>query len=85
MDLVAPSMAELKEREIEGDKSQPGELKAVVNHWLEVIDDWVERLDEGMGGTAPTGADPEVAGGPPDPPPGDGARSRAGVPDGMTA
>jgi hypothetical protein len=63
-------MAELKRREIESGELQPGELKALVNHWVEVIDDWVERLDEGMGGTAPTGADPELAGGPPDPPPG---------------
>jgi hypothetical protein len=62
-------MAELKRREIESDDSPPGELKDPIDHWVEVIDDWVAHLDQGMGGTA-EGADPELAGKPPDPTPG---------------
>src|ERR1700682_3390093 len=68
--LVASSMAELKRREVENGDSQPGELKDLVDHWVEVIDEWVEHLDQGMGGTAQAGADPDKAGRPPDPAPG---------------
>ncbi|HXM71664.1 MAG TPA: hypothetical protein VN940_00390 [Candidatus Dormibacteraeota bacterium] len=63
-------MAELNRREIDGGNLRPGELKDLVDHWVEVIDDWVEQLDQGMGGSAQTGADPDVARQPPDPAPG---------------
>jgi len=63
-------MAELKRQAIESGDSQPGELKELVDHWVEVIDDWVEHLDQGMGGTAQKGADPANASQPPDPSPG---------------
>jgi len=62
-------MAELKRRAIDGDDSESGELKDLVAHWVEVIDDWVEHLDEGRGETA-LGADPAQAYQPPDPTPG---------------
>src|ERR1700694_4999070 len=67
------ALAELKRREIESGDSQPGELKDLVDHWVEVIDHWVEHLDLGMGGSAQTGADPDEAGQPPDPAPGPAA------------
>ena len=63
-------MAELKRREIESGDSESGELMSLIDHWVQVIDAWVEHLDEGMGGTAPKGADPEEACQPPDPTPG---------------
>jgi hypothetical protein len=63
-------MAELKGREIDSGDSQSGELKTLIDHWVEVIDEWVEHLDAGMGGTAPKGADPAEACQPPDPLPG---------------
>jgi hypothetical protein len=37
-----------------------GELNERVAHWVQVIDRWVERIDQGMGGTT-DGADPAVA------------------------
>ena len=54
----APSMAELKQRDIESDDSRSGELTDMIDHWVEVTDEWVEHLDAGMGGTALKGADP---------------------------
>jgi hypothetical protein len=63
-------MAEPKRREIESGDSEPGELISPIDHWVQVIDDWVVPLDEGMGGTAPIGADPAEACQPPDPSPG---------------
>jgi hypothetical protein len=63
-------MAEVKQRDIESGDSRSGELKDLIDHWVEVIDEWVEQLDEGMGGTAPKGADPAEAYQPSDPSPG---------------
>jgi hypothetical protein len=62
-------MAELTRSEINGGDSRSGELKELIDHWVEVLDDWVERLDQGMGGMA-LGADPAQACQPPDPSPG---------------
>jgi hypothetical protein len=66
-------MAELKRREaadgdVAGGEGQSGELKELIEHWIQVIDGWVQDLDQRMGGTA-VGADPEVDGSPPDPAP----------------
>jgi hypothetical protein len=46
-------LAEQTLRDMDG-----GELQELVAHWVQVIDRWVERIDQGMGGT--TGADPAV-------------------------
>ena len=62
-------MAELMRSEINRGGSRSGELKEVIDRWVEVLDDWVERLDQGMGGMA-LGADPAQACRPPDPSPG---------------
>jgi hypothetical protein len=62
-------MAELKRSEIDSEDSHSGELKDLIDHWVEVIDEWVEHLDQGMGGMA-LGADPAEACQPPDPTPG---------------
>jgi hypothetical protein len=79
-------MAELKRRETESDDSQPGELKDLIDHWVEVIDEWVEHLDQGMGGTAPKGTDPAEACQPPDPSPGpDLGGTASAFGDGVTA
>lgn len=65
-------MAEQTLRDLDGGKSEPSELKELVDHWVQVIDRWVERIDRGMGGTTdgagpavPPDAAPEAA---PDPP-----------------
>ena len=52
-------MAEQILRDLDGGESEPRELKELVDHWVQVIDGWVERIDQGMGGTA-DGADPAV-------------------------
>jgi hypothetical protein len=41
------------------DDADPVELTDMVKHWVSVIDRWVERLDEGMGGAA-DGAEPGI-------------------------
>jgi len=46
----------------EGGDPEPGELEEQVDEWVRVIDRWVERIDQGMGGSA-DGADPAT---PPD-------------------
>ena len=62
-------MAELKPSELEGDEFRAGELKELIEHWIQVIDGWVEELDQRMGGTA-EGVDPgEVGSTPTDPTP----------------
>jgi hypothetical protein len=66
-------MAELKRREAaDGDvadgEAQSGELKDLIEHWIKVIDGWVQDVDQRMGGTA-AGADPDGDGSPPDPAP----------------
>ena len=61
-------MAELKRPDLEGGEGQSGELKELIDHWIQVIDGWVQELDQRMGGTA-KGADPEEDGSPPDPAP----------------
>ena len=66
---LGTSMAELKPHELEGGEIQSGELKDLIDHWIQVIDGWVHDLDQRMGGTA-TGADPgEVSSTPTDPAP----------------
>ena len=62
------SMAELKPSELEGDEFQSGELKELIEHWIQVIDGWVKELDQRMGGTA-AGGDPGENVSPPDPTP----------------
>lgn len=67
---VAASVAEVRQGEIVRGDLPSGEMKDLINHWVEVIDEWVARLDQGMGGTAQNGADPTEAGEPADPLPG---------------
>jgi hypothetical protein len=50
-------LAEQTLRDLDGEDLVPGELKLAVDHWVHVIDRWVQHLDQGMGGTA-DGADP---------------------------
>ena len=35
-----------------GEEPAPGDLKDLIDHWVQVIDRWVQRVDEGMGATA---------------------------------
>lgn len=63
-------MAQLKQRAIASDDSRSAEFTDMIDHWVEVTDEWVEHLDAGMGGTALKGADPAEACQPPDPLPG---------------
>ena len=51
-------MAELKRRERRGNAPESGDLKDLIDHWIQAIDRWVQHIDEGMGGTA-DGADAE--------------------------
>ena len=40
------------------------ELESLVDHWVKVLDDWVQQFDEGRGGTAEGASQawpPEVA------------------------
>ena len=68
-------MAELKRPELLGSgEAQSGELKELIDHWIHVIDGWVEDLDQRMGGTA-RGADPDEDGSSPDPAQGPGPES----------
>ena len=59
----SPSLAELKQSGLENGDSQ--ELKSLIDHWVNVIDSWVQNIDQGMGGAA-GGADPAET---PDPAP----------------
>ncbi|MHB8587350.1 MAG: hypothetical protein ACYDA0_00700 [Candidatus Dormibacteraceae bacterium] len=52
-------MAEQTFGDLDGGESEPGELKELVEHWVHVIDRWVQRIDQGMGGTADV-ADPAM-------------------------
>ncbi len=61
-------MAELKPSELEGDEFRAGELKELIEHWIQVIDGWVQELDQRMGGTA-AGVDPGEVRSTPDPTP----------------
>ena len=38
------SMADLKPSELEGGEFQSGELKELIEHWIQVIDGWVQDL-----------------------------------------
>ncbi|HXJ48584.1 MAG TPA: hypothetical protein VNF91_05380 [Candidatus Acidoferrum sp.] len=57
----------------DGGDPEPGELEELVDEWVRVIERWVQRIDQGMGGSA-DGADPatkpdsalEAAPGPPE-------------------
>lgn len=65
-------MAEQTLRNLDGEESEPRELKDLVDHWVQVIDRWIALSDQGMGGTS-DGADPAWAPdaapeAPPDPP-----------------
>jgi hypothetical protein len=58
------SLADLDRKE-----SESGELKDLVDHWVQVIDRWVQDVDQRMGGAA-DGADPaEVPDSAPEPAP----------------
>jgi hypothetical protein len=48
-------------RVMDGTAEEPDsvELKDMIKHWVSVIDRWVERVDQGMGGAA-DGAEPGV-------------------------
>jgi hypothetical protein len=46
------SLADLERKD-----SESGDLKDLVDHWIQVIDRWVQDIDRGLGGTA-EGADP---------------------------
>jgi hypothetical protein len=50
-------LAEQILRDLDGGEAEPGELKDLVEYWVQVIDRWVQQIDQGMGGTA-DGADP---------------------------
>ena len=63
-------MAEVKQGDVDSDSTRSGELRDLIDRWVEVTDRWVEHLDAGMGGTAPNGADPAQDCPPPDPSPG---------------
>jgi hypothetical protein len=45
---------------LESADSASGELKDLIDHWVQAIDRWVQHIDQGMGGTA-EGADPAEA------------------------
>ena len=51
------SLAEETIRGADGGGSGPTELSDLVDHWVQVIDCWVQHMDQGMGGTT-DGADP---------------------------
>jgi hypothetical protein len=50
-------LAEQTLHDLYGREPEGGELKDLVEHWVRVIDRWVQHIDQGMGGTA-DGADP---------------------------
>jgi hypothetical protein len=45
---------------LDGGESEPKELKDLIEHWVQVIDSWVQHIDQGMGGTA-DGAAPAIS------------------------
>ncbi|HET6311467.1 MAG TPA: hypothetical protein VFH00_10760 [Candidatus Nitrosotalea sp.] len=53
--------------DLDGNGSESEDLKNRIDHWLQVIDRWVQDLDQRMGGAA-EGADPaEMPGSAPEP------------------
>jgi len=55
--IGAQSLAEQTLPDVAGDEPEPGQPNDLVEHWVRAIDRWVERLDQGMGGTT-EGTDP---------------------------
>ncbi|MGH7762435.1 MAG: hypothetical protein ACREOY_13635 [Candidatus Dormibacteraceae bacterium] len=53
-------MAGQIEHELDGGGSEPRELDDLVEHWVQVIDCWVQHIDQGMRGTA-DGAGPAIS------------------------
>jgi hypothetical protein len=47
-------MAEVERRELSSD-SDERELKDMIEHWVEVIDRWVQSIDSGLDGGADDG------------------------------
>lgn len=47
-------MAEVERRELSSDAGER-ELKDMIEHWVEVIDRWVQRIDSGLDGGADGG------------------------------
>jgi hypothetical protein len=45
-------LAEQTLQDLDGGESDPREMKNLIEHWVQVIDGWVQRIDQGMGGTA---------------------------------
>jgi hypothetical protein len=43
--------------DLERNESESGDMKDLIDHWVQVIDRWVQDIDQGMGGAA-GGADP---------------------------
>jgi hypothetical protein len=43
--------------DLERNESESGDMKDLIDHWVQVIDRWVQDIDQGMGGAA-DGADP---------------------------
>ena len=37
---------------LEGKEPESGDLKDLIDHWVQVIDRWVQDVDQGMGGAA---------------------------------
>ncbi len=53
-------MAEHTPQDVDGGAGPASaDLKDLVAHWVQVIDSWVQHIDQGMGGSA-EGADPAV-------------------------
>jgi hypothetical protein len=66
-------LAEQTLQDLDGGESEPRELKDLIEHWVQVIDGWVQHIDQGMGGTA-DGTGPAMT---PDPSPEAGPDSPA--------
>ncbi|HUZ86067.1 MAG TPA: hypothetical protein VNF26_03870 [Candidatus Baltobacterales bacterium] len=47
-------MAEVERRDLSSD-ADDGELKDMIEHWVAVIDRWVQRIDSGLDGAADDG------------------------------
>lgn len=53
-------MAEQAQQDLYGGgEPAPADLKDSIEHWLQVIDRWVQQIDQGMGGSAED-ADPAM-------------------------
>ena len=55
--IGAQSLAEQTLPDVSRGEPEPGELNDPVEHWARALDRWIERVDQGMGGTT-DGTDP---------------------------